>query len=364
MKNHYPCGDSHRHLLHSPRLFTALLGLASLATSAVATPTIYNWVDAYAIVDGNEALRISTNSSSSIQADGSVLRQKGCTGTASGSSAPGGDCFIFDPAEVPPPTTWYQRPHTYTYAAAQGLTSYGVNKARSWSIGSTIPFDPEDSSTIDYFGEVQSGYIEEISYFGAAPTLVTFKLHLHGAWNDGGRFRLAMGSGVDEDPDAAARYTLNNGVIYTNCPPEVPCIRNGIEPNPSSSLVYVAGSDAANTNGTVDQFIDFTMLLHGGINPFLVDLHILSSYAGAEMDAFSTVTLDSITVQPGVSLSFGSGTDYNVQFAGDPPPPPPTSVPEPGAPLLMLTGLAALLGTRGGAKAKRQAAQHRKPGHH
>lgn len=352
-----------RHLLRSLRRCPAWLGLAMLATPAFAAPTIFQGAGAFALLDGSfDHFRSTTNSSGSIESDGSTFRRKGCTAT----NGPGtGDCFVFDPAQVPAPTTWYQRPNVYTYAAAQAFTNYGVNKTRSWSIGSTIPFDQNDSTTIDYYGQARSRYIEEISYFGSVPTLVTFKLHLHGAWNDGGRFRLSVGSGVDEDPDRFARFMLSRGVMYSNfhapfetesgtfvpCPPLVPCVVNNqavIAPHFSSSLIYVAGNDAANTNGTVDQLINFTMLLQSGINPLLVDLLAIASDAGAEMDAFSTVTLDSITVQPGVSLTFGSGTTYNVLVAGDPPPPPPppNSVPEPGAPLLLLTGLAALLGTR------------------
>ena len=353
-----------RHLLRSLRRCPAWLGLAMLATPAFAAPTILNGAGAFALLDGShDAFRSTTNSSGSIESDGSTFRRKGCTAT---NGPVTGDCFVFDPAQVPAPTTWYQRPQVYTYAAAQAFTNYGVNKARSWSIGSTIPFDQNDSTTIDYYGQARSRYIEEISYFGSVPTLVTFKLHLHGAWNDGGRFRLSVGSGVDEDPDRMARFMLGNGVIYTNfhspfttasgedplvpCPPLVPCVVNNqavIAPHFSSSLIYLAGNDAANANGSVDQFIDFTMLLRSGINPLMVDLLAIASDAGAEMDAFSTATLDSITVQPGVSLTFGSGTRYNVLVAGDPPPPPPPNgVPEPGAPLLVLTGLAALIGTR------------------
>jgi hypothetical protein len=343
MKNRYSC----RHLLHSLRLCPTLLGLATLATSALAAPTIYNNADPYSILDDDLSLRNTTNSSGGIQADGSILRHKGCTAT----NGPGtGDCFVFDPAQVPAPTTWHQRPQNYTYAAAQAFTSYGVNKARSWSIGPTIPFDQNDSTTLEYIGSAESQYQEEISYFGTAPTLVTFKLHLTGAWNDGGRFRLALG-GLQYDPDGQPRYQANT--VYTNCPPMSQCIsEDGYHPFFNSNLFYVAGNDAANTNGSVDQFIDFTMLLHAfnpltgnAINRFGVSLRTYASDAGAEMDAFSTLTLDSITVQPGVSLTFGSGTNYNVLIAGDPTV-PPNGVPEPGAPLLLLTGLAAMWGSR------------------
>lgn len=340
MKNRHSC----RHLLRSLRLCPTLLGWTILATSAVAAPTIYNNANPYSILDDDLSLRNTTNSSGGIQADGSILRHKGCTAT----NGPGtGDCFVFDPNLVPAPTTWYQRPQNYTYAAAQAFTSYGINKARSWSIGSTVPFDPQDSTTIEYIGSAESQYREEVSYFGAVPTLVTFKLRLHSAWNDGGRFRLAIGGltyDPDGDPDTGHRYSAHT--VYTNCPPMSQCIsQDGYHPFFNGSLFYVAGNDAANTNGSVDQFINYTMLLHGGINPFEVSLRTYASSNGAEMDAFSTVTLDSITVQPGVSLTFGSGTNYNVLIAGDPTV-PPNGVPEPGAPLLVLTGLAAMWGSR------------------
>ena len=170
-------------------------------------------------------------------------------------------------------------PANYTYAAAQAFTSYGINKARSWSIGSTVPFDPQDSTTIDYIGSAESQYREEVSYFGAVPTLVTFKLRLHGAWNDGGRFRLAIGGltyDPDGDPDTGHRYSAHT--VYTNCPPMSQCIsQDGYHPFFNGSLFYVAGNDAANTNGSVDQFINYTMLLHGGINPFEVSLRTYAS---------------------------------------------------------------------------------------
>jgi hypothetical protein len=335
-----------RYLLRSLRFVPALLGLATLCTSALATPTIYNNVQAYSILDYDQSFRNTTNSSGGIEADGSTFRRKGCTGTASGSNAPGGDCFIFDPNLVPAPTTWYQRPNVYTYAAAQALTNYGVNKARAWSIGQTTPFDPQDSTSIAYVGEAVSQYVEEISYFGAVPMPVTVRLHLSAAWNDSGRFTLAIGSGIEYDPDADHPYTVG-GALYTNCPPLGGCpgINNVVVPANPSDLFYVAGNDPANVNGSVDQYIDFTLLLKNGINPFLVQLHAFAYDAGAQMDAFSTVTLDSITVQPGVSLTFGSGTNYNVLIAGDPTV-PPNGVPEPGAPLLLLTGLAAMWGSR------------------
>ena len=71
----------------------------------------------------------------------------------------------------------------------------------------------------------------------------------------------------------------------------------------------------------------------------MVSLHASSYESGAEMDAFSTVTLDSTTTQPGASLGFGSGTNYNLLVA--------PAVPEPGAPLMILTGLAALVRSGG-----------------
>lgn len=345
------------HRLSRPRnplliLAPALLGLATLATPAAATPEIDSFASASAAVIDSGVLYERKGGSTQQLADGSYLSHKGCTSPSSNSSQLTGDCFFFDPNLVPAPTHWYQRPNIFTNAAAQVFTNFGVNKARVWSSGTNGSFAPgEENLQFAYAGEALSEYREEISYFGAASTLITLNLHLHAAWNHGGRFSLAIGEPI-YDPDAAPLAA----VIYDNCAPMVgSCAGRYGSPN----RFYVAGNDAANINGMVDQFISVDMLLNAygqdpenpnpsPINPFIVSLHTVARPAGAEFDAFNTVTLDSITVQPGVSLTFGSGTRYNVRVAGDPPPPPPPSnnVPEPAAPLLMLTGLAALLGTR------------------
>jgi PEP-CTERM motif len=57
-------------------------------------------------------------------------------------------------------------------------------------------------------------------------------------------------------------------------------------------------------------------------------------HEGAEVDAFSAITLERVIVQPGASISFGSGTQYLV-----------TTVPEPGMVALWLAGLAVLAGS-------------------
>jgi hypothetical protein len=347
MKNRY--FKNCHHL--SPAL--ALLGMATLATPVAAVPTLDMLAGAYAGLFSNGVKYDQIGGSTQQLADGSYITRKGCTPSSSNPGNPAqltGDCFAFDPALVPAPTHWYQRPNNYTYAASQIYTNYGVNKARSWSTGITGSLYPgEENLQFVYVGEALSEYREEISYFGAAPTPVTFNLRLHAAWNDSGRFSLAIGRPFD-NPDG----TNYADAVYDNCAPMSTSCAGRYEPSLSSNQFYVAGNDAANTNGMVDQLISFTMMLNAydplaefisPINPFMVSLHTFAYGSGAEIDAFNTVTLDSIIVQPGVSLTFGSGTRYNVRVAGDPAV-PPNGVPEPGAPLLLLTGLAAMWGTR------------------
>lgn len=170
---------------------------------------------------------------------------------------------------------------------------------------------------------------------------MTFEVRLHATWNDHGRIA-AYGGIPFYNPDG--QDTLE-GQQYDNCPLSGD-FRGCAGRAAASNYTYLPGSDADNTSGTVDQLVRFSAEVRPsndpfddenstpvGPTPFLIGLSSASHYPGSEVDAFGTMTLERVILQPGASISFASGTAYLV-----------TTVPEPASMALWLAGLVGIAG--------------------
>jgi MYXO-CTERM domain-containing protein len=265
--------------------------------------------------------------------DGSVISHMGCI-----ASTPGGvGCTTSGlPIVV---DTWYKRPFQPTLAAAQAYADFGVLKARSWrtgrpdgDIGTSDPLGHRS-----FYADATAEWTEDFIYLAPTPTVVTLEFTLHAKWEQKGRFALTLGQAI-EGPE---NVRLIDGNAYINCAGAIECADNG----PTHTLV-VPGSDAANTNGEVTLSIKHSFVLTSQVpdpedpstaDPFtfVANLKTWGTVPGAQTDAFNTVTLDRILVQPGATIGFASGHSWNVQV-----------VPEPATSCLWLGGVAALVAWR------------------
>jgi hypothetical protein len=233
--------------------------------------------------------------------------------------------------------TWYKRANAPTLAAGQAYADYGLLKARSWvtagETGNSSPGNPP--GTYSYFGGATAEWREDLIYTGSTPTTVTMQFTLHATWNDLGRFGFTIG----RDTIGPENVRVIDGVSYGNCASLIQCG----EGNFGASPVLVLGNDPANTSGDVTLAINYSFQLGADLvdpeNPeppapftFVARLQTSSKAPGAEVDAFQTVTLDRILIEPGAQIVFASGHNWPVQV-----------VPEPQSVLLWLAGLAAIV---------------------
>jgi hypothetical protein len=259
------------------------------------------------------------------------------------SAVPGAVGCSFDPALLPPVTHWYQRPSLPTSAAAHAQADWGVARVRTFRGGAVGGEDGvPGAGSRSYYATAKAEWQEDLTYLAPTPGIVTFEVRLHGTWNDFGR--LAAYGGVPHyEADA---YDWLDGQLYDNCifgQLSAGCAPTGYE---SSDYTFLAGNDELNKDGSVDRLIYFSALIRPSTDPrdpedptpvgptaFLIGLSAASTYADAEVDAYSTMTLERVILQPGASISFGSGTQYLV-----------TTVPEPAAWVLWLLGIAGMAG--------------------
>ena len=255
--------------------------------------------------------------------DGSAYRFITCVGPDPGQpgcSVPG--------LPIPEPDVWYKWPILPTSAAAQAHTpDFGIARARAWSTGSDAGSSPTNYAA--YAGVANAGWREEITTTSAVPVTITFVIALHANWNDGGILAFQMGRPGAFDPDVGGSTPMD-GRTWTNFSS---CL---FEYNTGPNCTVLPGG----ANGFVDQIVtvDFTVYPDSFAdpedpnpftNPFIAHLEAVAGLDDAEIDAFSTVTLQTILVPPNAGLSFASGHDYNIQV-----------VPEPATHALLALGLA------------------------
>jgi hypothetical protein len=255
---------------------------------------------------------------------------------------PGAVGCSFDPALLPTPTHWYQRENLPTSAAAEAQADWGVARVRTFSGGATPGEIQLPTGRRSYLAGATVEWQESITYVAPTPGLVTFEVRLHASWNDYGRIN-AYGGIPNYEPDAADWI---DGQVYDNCVRFAPGSCAG---RFEGEYSFIAGDDAENRAGTVDRLLRFSAIVRPSSDPreeenpttlvgptdFLIGVSASSGYPGAEVDAFSTMTLERVILQPGASISFGSGTQYLV-----------TTVPEPGTLALWLAGFGLLAGLR------------------
>jgi hypothetical protein len=309
------------------RLAIAALGLGSLGAAADPGHSVIAYSTG-SFVPTDPTGQVNTGFGTvSLLPDGSSISHMGCI-----AAIPGGvGCSVAGPIVV---DTWYKRASLPTLAAAQAFADYGVLKARSWRTagpqGYGMPGDPLGSRS--FYGEATAEWMEDLIYTGTTPTAVTMQFSLHAKWNDRGRFAFTFGL----ESFGAENVRLINGLSYVNCAGALECENIG-----GAQTVQVLGNDADNTSGDVTLAINYTFLLIPDNDPerpgpmppftFVANLNTWGQVDGAETDAFNTVTLERILVQPGAQIGFASGHDWPVQV-----------VPEPATGLLWLCGLAAL----------------------
>jgi hypothetical protein len=261
--------------------------------------------------------------------DGSIISHMGCI-----AATPGGvGCSVGGLPNVV--DTWYKRATLPTLAAGQALADYGLLKARSWRTpdpdGDSAPGEPLGHRS--FYAEATAEWREDLIYTSPTPTWVTLQFSLHARWEQLGRFALTLG----HETFGAENVRLIEGNAYINCAGAIECQDGGL-----THTVQVLGNDAANTSGEVNLSINFGFLLsvppQDPENPspippytFVANLKTWSTAPGAETDAFGTVTLERILIEPGAQIGFASGHDWPVQV-----------VPEPGTLWLWLGGLVAL----------------------
>jgi hypothetical protein len=233
----------------------------------------------------------------------------------------------------PDPNFW----HSGNAAAAQASTTFGQNKVRTYGAG---------RRSLDSFTEYGSTGIsrwdDDITYLGAQAAMVGFEVRLHGAWNDLGRFVLSIGVLREEYDDELGFHDVLYGKAIHNCTEQQfwslprrcasPLVPNGHPDN-----VYLSGFDADNVDGAVDMFVTVSASFEPGETlTFISAMRAFSGWEpGSEVDAFNTVTLTRILLQPGGSIRTGSGTSYNVEIIGG-----STGVPEPNGAALCVAALA------------------------
>ncbi len=273
----------------------------------------------------DDGVQINTSSGQFFPtSDGSTYRFVVCVGSEPGQpgcSVPGGP--------PPPPTTWYEWPDLPSSAAAQAHTpDYGIMRARAWSSGTSGVGTGAPGYT-SYVGGVNAGWHDEINTTSTVPVVITFVVSLQGNWTNSGVFAFQMGRPGRYDPDLG--YAEMDGRTWANC---TNCFLSSF--NTGAAYTVLPGG----ANGSVDQIVTFDFTVNPDsfadpedpnpyTNPFDALLSVYAFNNDSEVDAYSTVTLQTILVPPNAGLSFASGHAYNV-----------TVVPEPAAWALWAFGLA------------------------
>ncbi len=316
-----------RTLLHPVVIrVVALAALAGASLAAQAEPGVVfggGGVGSF-IPDDPELPTINGTGSASLLPDGSQIGHFTCI-NCSFNSLP----IVVD--------TWYKRPNLPTTAAGQAYADFGVLKARSWRTdgpqGDSQTSNPPGTYT--FLGGATAEWRDDLVYTGTVPTTVTMQFTLHAKWSNLGRFAFTFG----RDLVGAENVRFIDGLSYMNCAGPVECGFSQFGSQP----VEVPGNDAANSSGEVTLAINHSFVLLPQLpdpedanstqpDSFVAHLQTTSAAPGAEVDAFQTVTLDRILIEPGAQIGFASAHNWPVQV-----------VPEPATRWLGLAGLVAVV---------------------
>lgn len=301
-------------------LIAPLLG--ALVTLAEAAPTTRSGVQARSIynVEGTEHDNAEIVGNSTSAPGVLTSARTHCIGPGPGTGPFCGGDWNYEP-------WWAASPGTF--AAADARTNFLTNQAR-------IKVADASNTLSQYSAQAVSGWTDDITYAGVTPGMVTYEFRLHGAWSDFGKIAIAIGTRVPtDDPDGP--FFAYDGDMYFNCATPNGCTNFGDPQFDSWTPKFLPGDDADNRNGSVNMLVQFIAFFDPGETQELyVELNVFSNFCcGSAVDAFNTVSLTRVLLEPGASIMASSGTLYPTQ-------PGTEQVPEPSTSVLMLAGIAAL----------------------
>jgi hypothetical protein len=286
-----------------------------------------------------------------VMPDGSRLsRVGGCVNAGPGEPP------CADPGLVGGGPNWWNTPAPglETHTGAQARSDYGISRARVHT-APRVCADPtagpdclgvpggDGTFTADYISRgarASAGYTDDFHYAG--PTIpVTFEFLLHGSWSGGGQLSFVFGKELTPFGSEDGGYAdVLNGVQFMSCSMLIDCAPS-FDSIRNTQIIPLPGSTPDHSSGSVDQVVSWTMLVHAAVFDDEAGEWLYDGFAsmltaggsnGAEVDAYNTATLQRILVPSGTTLSFGSGTAYNVQVVGG----DPGAVPEPSTLWLLL----------------------------
>lgn len=303
-----------RHLLARLVPLAAVAVALGGAPSAFAAAYLYQPATAAGSYYTDLGVITNTNNGQILPtADGSNFQFVTCVG-----SEPGDPGCLSPGLPPPPPGAWYELPNQPASAAAQAWTpDYGISRVRTWSSGTAGVNSGAPGYTV-YAASANSGWHDEITTTSLTPVVITLVVSLHVEWNDGGVFALSMGRPGVYDPDVGGGTPMD-GWTWTNCA----VCAFGFDTGAGRTVL------PGGANGSVDLIVthQFTVFPESYAdpedptsftNPFESVLVAGSVENDAEVQAYSSATLQAILVPANAGLSFASGHAYNVQVVPEP----------------------------------------------
>lgn len=304
-------------MLNSRSLLTATILALAIVPLAEAASSTWSGVQAQSVFDnGNPA-------DDNVFSDGGPTTTPGLLASARSAciGSPGNLCLLASAWNYDP--WWAGTPGTF--AAADAQTSVLSNRTR-------IKVWDANDAWHRYSAQAISIWIDDITYAGVTPGLASFEFRLHGSWKDYGKVLIKIATRLPTDDPDGPDFAYS-GDAYFNCQTVNGCVGSGDSQFDEWTPKFLPGDDADNRNGSVDKLVQFsTFFAPGETQTLVVELRAFSSSCcGSEVDAFNTVGLTRVLLEPGASITASSGTVY-----------PMVAVPEPATATLWLLGLAGL----------------------